>query len=224
MDLLIEKYEILENQIIQEGTEKPEKAYYVEGICIQSNVKNRNNRIYPKEIVKREVDRYINEEINKNRAVGELDHPEDGPGGRYKNVSHKFISLKESGDNWIGKAKVTTHTPMGAIVAGLMDEGIVMGISTRAMGSTKLCEGNVRVVQNDFRLVSAGDIVSDPSAPDAFLQNLIEQKEWVWENGMLMEKEKEIISEVRNTKLSKYNRESRNQAIESLFSSILQKI
>lgn len=167
------------------------KRHYIQGVFIQSNIKNRNNRIYPKEIVQREVARYDREMIQKNRAVGELNHPSGSPEINYERVCIKINELREDGDNWIGKALVTTGTPMGKIVAGLMDDGVQMGVSTRATGSVKICEGSVRVVQPNFHLITAADVVSDPSAPDAFVQNLMEGKEWVWENGLLVEKDLE---------------------------------
>lgn len=201
MKILIENVEESSSIVVEEGKKK---KYFIEGIFIQSNVKNKNGRVYPKELVKKEVDRYIKEVINTNRAVGELNHPKEDPGINYERASHKFEWLKESGDNWTGRAVITTGTPMGKIVAGLMDEGVQMGVSTRALGTTKLCEGGVRVVQNDFFLITAGDIVSDPSAPDAFVTNLMEGKEWVWENGELKEKcLEEAVDEINKAAKSK---------------------
>lgn len=201
MKILIEKVDDSKSVVIQE---EKEKKYYIEGIFIQSNVKNKNGRVYPKDVVRNEVNRYIKEMIDTHRAVGELNHPKEDPTLNYERASHKFISLTESGDNWIGKAVITKGTPMGKIVAGLMDEGVQMGVSTRALGSTKLCEGGVRVVQKDFHLITAGDIVSDPSAPDAFVQNLMEGKEWVWENGILVEKQLEdAVKEIDKAAKSK---------------------
>lgn len=191
MEALFETYDCT-NQIL---TEQSEKKYILEGICIQQNIKNRNGRIYPGPIMEKEVARYIKEEIEKDRAVGELDHPVGDPRGSYRNVSHKFTHLTQQGDNYIARAVVTKNTPMGKTVAGLMEEGIIMGMSSRAVGSTKQSNG-VKVVQENFRLLSAGDVVSDPSAPDAYLTNLMENKEWVWEDGLLVEKEKEIKKEI----------------------------
>lgn len=220
MEILIEQIEDVKNEIINES-ENGSKNYYIEGIFIQSNIKNRNNRVYPKDIAKREIDKYITEQIKSGKAVGELNHPVNDPRINYERVSHKFEFLKESGDNWIGRAKITKNTPMGGIVAGLMEEGVIMGVSTRALGSTKLCEDGVRVVQNDFKLISAGDIVSDPSAPDAFVQNLMENKEWIWENGQLIEKEKEIKETINNlSKTKKLNEEN----LHKLFSYIIKNI
>lgn len=216
MEVLVERIEDVNNEILVEESTK-EKRYIIEGICIQTNIKNRNGRIYPKAVVAREVDRYIREEVNSNKAVGELNHPTSDPRINYERVSHKFEKLTESGDNWIGRAVVTKNTPMGRIVAGLMDEGVTMGISSRALGKTVLSEG-VRVVQNNFRLITPGDIVSDPSAPDAYLTNLMEGKEWVWENGLLVERESEVKGMVN--KLSKHGRLD-EQAMKRLFSHLI---
>lgn len=199
MHVLVERNDDIRNEILVEDVNgKKQKKYILEGICIQAEVKNRNGRVYPKKLIKPEIDRFINEDIKLGRAVGHLNHPADDPRNDYKEVSHKFESLWEDGNNWYGRAVVTTGTPNGRIVAGLMDEGVNMGISTRALGKTKLFEEKgqqVRVVQS-FRLISPGDIVSDPSAPDAYLTNLMENKEWVWENGLLVEKEQEIKTEI----------------------------
>lgn len=176
---------------ITEATDGKERQYFIEGISIQSNIKNRNGRVYPEQIVDREVARYIKEKVEKHQAVGELHHPKDDPSINYYKVSHKYVSLIKEGTNWIGKAKIANKTPTGSIVAGLMECGVNMGTSTRATGSTRLSEG-VSVVQGDFRLITAGDIVPDPSAPDAYLTNLMEGKEWVFANGVLIERESEM--------------------------------
>ena len=207
MEVLQERIDDVSNQILTEEVEGVKrKRYIIEGICIQSEVKNRNGRVYPKALIAPEIARYIKEDVALGRAVGHLNHPANDPRNDYKEVSHKFESLVESGNDWIGRAVVTTGTPNGKIVAGLMDEGVNMGISTRALGKTKLFESkgqSTRVVQT-FKLISPGDIVSDPSAPDAYLTNLMEGKEWVWENGFLVEREQEIRKEV-NT-LAKYGK------------------
>jgi hypothetical protein len=195
MEVLVERIDDVRNEILMEEVEGvKKKRYIIEGICIQTEVLNRNGRIYPKGLCNPEIERYIREDVALGRAVGHLNHPATDPRNDYKEVSHKFESLKQSGNDWIGRAVVTTRTPNGQIVAGLMDEGVNMGISTRALGKTKLFESkgkSAKVVQT-FKLISPGDIVSDPSAPDAYLTNLMEGKEWVWENGLLVEKEKEI--------------------------------
>lgn len=195
MQILVERIDDVHNEILVEevdGVKK--KKYIIEGISIQAEVKNRNGRIYPKNLIKPEIDRFIREDIALGRAVGHLNHPATDPRNDYKEVSHKYESLREDGNNWIGRAVVTTGTPNGRIVAGLMDEGVNMGTSTRALGKTKLFESKgvqTKVVQS-FKLISPGDIVSDPSAPDAYLTNLMEGKEWVWENGLLVEREAEV--------------------------------
>ena len=162
---------------------------YIEGVFLQSNLTNRNNRTYPKEIMRKEVDRYRTEQIDKKRAMGELGHP-DGPTLNLDRVSHMITSLKESGDNWIGKAKIL-DTPMGNIVKNLMDEGAQLGVSSRGLGSIKEKNG-INEVQDDFILSTAADIVADPSAPDAFVRGIMENKEWMMVNGIWTEKEMDI--------------------------------
>lgn len=177
---------IIEEAADASGLKK--KNYYVEGITLQSELMNRNGRWYPKSILEREVARYTKQYINENRAVGELGHP-DTPTVNYDRSSHKFLSLKEDGNNFIARAKVM-DTPMGKIVKTLMDEEVKIGISSRGMGSLKMVdmkEGTMQMVQDDYYLATAGDIVADPSAPDAFLRGIMESKEWVWENGIIKE-------------------------------------
>lgn len=218
--LLIESHINDTKSYIVEAKDTGQKKYFIEGITVQSDVKNRNNRIYPYQVVKREMDRYIREMVNTNRAVGELNHPTNRREIDYERASHKYVSLVEDGKNWIGKAQVTVGTPMGNVVAGLMDCGVRMGTSTRGTGTTKLHEG-VHVVQNDFSLITAGDIVSDPSAPDAYLTNLMENKEWVYANGVLYEKEYEIKKTVNNlAKTKKLNDENMTK----LFNLIMEQI
>ncbi|WEM34274.1 prohead core protein [Xanthomonas phage X1] len=201
MQVLVERIDDVRNEIlVEEVGGIKHKKYIIEGISIQAEVKNRNGRVYPKELIKPEIDRFIREDIALGRAVGHLNHPANDPRNDYKEVSHKYESLTEDGNNWIGRAVVTTGTPNGRIVAGLMDEGVNMGTSTRALGKTKMFEqrGQKTAVVQSFRLISPGDIVSDPSAPDAYLTNLMEGKEWVWENGLLMEREVEIKKEINH--------------------------
>lgn len=190
-DVLIEEREV-------DG--QKEKLYFLEGICIQTNLKNRNGRIYPKPLVDRELGRYINEKLSRSQAVGELNHPESDNPARLavidpERVSHRYLWIKEDGDNYVARAQVAHKTPMGSVVAGLMECGVVMGTSSRARGSIKLHEG-AKIVQNDFRLITPGDIVWEPSAPDAYLTNLMEGKEWTMANGVLVEMEREIKSNV----------------------------
>jgi len=201
MEILCERLEDVHNEILVEEVEgKKVKNYFLEGICIQSEVPNRNLRVYPKAVVKPVIDKYITEMLDRHMAVGHLNHPnpDQDPRNNPKEISHKFEKLTEVGDNWVGRARVTTGTPNGSIVAGLMESGIGMGISTRGVGKTKEFTNKgqkLKVVQN-FHLISPGDIVMDPSAPDAYLTALMENKEWVWENGLLVEHEKEIKTEV----------------------------
>ncbi len=183
---------------ITEG--KSDKSLFIEGVFLQSNLKNRNGRIYPKEIMEKEVSRYINESVDRKRAFGELGHPE-GPTINLDRVSHMIVSLKESGDNYIGKAKIM-DTPQGNIVKNLIKEGAKLGVSSRGMGSIKEQNG-VSVVQEDFYLATAADIVADPSAPDAFVNGIMEGKEWVWDNGILHESE--IATMETNIKNAKMN-------------------
>ena len=162
------------------------KSLYIEGVFLQGNIKNRNGRMYPMETLRREVSRYSENHIQSGRALGELGHP-DGPTVNLDRVSHKIVSLRESGSNFIGKAKILS-TPMGKIAESLINEGVKLGVSSRGMGSTTLTREGINVVGEDFMLATAADIVADPSAPDAFVQGIMEGKEWVWDGGVLREK------------------------------------
>ena len=162
------------------------KNYFIEGIFLQAELKNRNNRMYPQKTLAREVAKYDENYIQKGRALGELGHP-DGPSINLDRVSHKILSLKEDGNNFIGKAKLL-DTPMGKVAKSLLDEGVKLGVSSRGMGSIRK-EENCNVVMDDFMLATAADIVADPSAPDAFVDGIMEGKEWVWQNGILKERE-----------------------------------
>lgn len=166
-------------QIIVEANEEGSKKYFVEGIIMQGDIKNRNGRIYPSSVLGREVNRYVEEKINGNRAYGELNHP-SGPTINLDRVSHMFTELKEDGSNIIGKAKVM-DTPMGKIVKNLIDEGANLGISSRGMGSLKKNKNGIMEVQADFHLATAGDIVADPSAPHAFVRGVMEGVDWVYD-------------------------------------------
>ncbi len=160
------------------------KNYFIEGVFLQAELKNRNNRMYPLKTLSKEVAKYDENYIQKGRALGELGHP-DGPSINLDRVSHKILSLKEDGNNFIGKAKLL-DTPMGGIAKNLLDEGVKLGVSSRGMGSIRK-EENCNVVMDDFMLATAADIVADPSAPDAFVNGIMEGKEWVWDNGVLKE-------------------------------------
>jgi hypothetical protein len=153
------------------------KEYFLEGVFLQSNLKNRNGRVYPKEIMAKEIKRYNEEYIKKNRAFGELGHP-DSPSINLDRSAIMIKSLKEDGDNWIGKAKVM-DTPYGKIVKNLIDEGAQLGVSSRGLGSLKMVNGT-NLVQDDFMLATAADVVADPSAPDAFVNGIMENAEWIY--------------------------------------------
>ncbi len=191
---------IQEINVIKEAKEDGGKNYYIEGPFLQTEIKNRNGRVYPKAIMEKEVNRYIKEYVNTNRALGELGHPE-GPSINLDRVSHRIVSLKEDGNNYIGRAKIMTETPMGRIVKNLIDEGVQLGVSSRGMGSLKLNKEGINEVQDDFYLATAGDIVSDPSAPDAFVRGIMEGKEWMMVEGRFVERHHdEVRQAVMNTK------------------------
>jgi|TARA_B100000214_G_scaffold88389_1_gene60822 hypothetical protein len=162
------------------------KNHYIQGVFLQGEIKNRNGRVYPIDILEREVSRYTTENISKNRALGELGHPE-GPTVNLDRASHKIESLVREGNNYIGKAKLL-DTPMGQIAKSLLDEGVSLGVSSRGVGSLREM-GGANYVRDDYQLATAADIVADPSAPDAFVEGIMEGKEWVWDNGLLKEQE-----------------------------------
>ena len=162
------------------------KNYKIKGIFLQSDIKNRNGRVYPKEIMIKEVNRYNKEFVEKKRAFGELGHP-DGPTVNLERVSHMITNLQQDGSNYVGEAKIM-NTPYGKIVKGLIDEGAQLGVSSRGMGSLEQRNG-ANYVKSDFMLATAADIVADPSAPDAFVQGIMESKEWIWDNGRLGERD-----------------------------------
>ena len=161
------------------------KKLYIEGVFLQGNIKNRNGRMYPVETLEREVGRYNDSFIQKGRALGELGHPE-GPTVNLDRVSHKITSLTREGNNFRGKAQLL-NTPMGKIASSLLDEGVMLGVSSRGVGSLRTTNEGYKVVGEDFMLATAADIVADPSAPDAFVSGIMEGKEWVWEGGILRE-------------------------------------
>ena len=173
-----------EVEYITEEKEGGGKNYKIRGIFMQADIKNRNGRVYPMEVLDEEVRKYNKNFIEQNRAFGELGHP-DGPTVNLERVSHMITSLKPDGKNFIGEAKIM-DTPMGKIVKNLMDEGAKLGVSSRGMGSLKQ-KGGANVVSDDFYLATAADIVADPSAPNAFVEGIMEGKEWVWNNGALVE-------------------------------------
>jgi hypothetical protein len=173
------------------------KSLFIEGVFLQGNIRNRNGRMYPMETLRREVARYNENHVLQGRALGELGHP-DGPTVNLDRVSHKIVSLRESGSNFIGKAKILS-TPMGKIAESLISEGVKLGVSSRGIGSLKLTREGINVVGDDFMLATAADIVADPSAPDAFVEGIMEGKEWVWDGGILREKYAEKTYKTINT-------------------------
>ena len=209
--------EIEQAEYIVEEAANGKKNYSIKGIFMQSDVKNRNGRIYPKEILQKEVARYNREFINKSRAFGELGHP-DGPTVNLERVSHMIKALYPEGNNFIGEARVL-DTPYGKIVKSLIDEGARLGVSSRGMG-TLTSIGGANVVKDDFYLATAADIVADPSAPDAFVEGIMEGKEWVWDNGILKEQE---INELK-LQADKLAREQRAEINARVFESFLKKL
>jgi hypothetical protein len=183
MKLIREEIESVEF-IVEERNGK--KSLYIEGVFLQGDIKNRNGRMYPMETLRREVARYNENHVMAGRALGELGHP-DGPTVNLDRVSHKITSLRESGSNFIGKAKIL-NTPMGKIAESLISEGVKLGVSSRGVGSLRVSREGINVVGEDFMLATAADIVADPSAPDAFVSGIMEGKEWVWDGGILREK------------------------------------
>jgi hypothetical protein len=211
--------EVVEDiQIITEAKENGEKSYMIEGIFMQGNKKNRNGRVYPMQVLQREVKRYTEEYIDKNRAYGELGHPQ-GPTINLDRVSHMIKELYQDGDNFRGKAKIM-DTPMGKIVKNLMDEGATLGVSTRGMGSLR-SKGGANEVQDDFMLATAGDIVADPSAPDAFVEGIMEGKEWVWDNGLIKEVE---IADYANQINESARKRQTEEAMLNVFADFVRKL
>ena len=171
------------NFLVEEKNGK--SNYFIEGVFMQSDLKNRNGRVYPSDVMQKEVKRYTKENIDRKRAFGELGHP-DGPTINLERVSHMITELNMDGSNVMGKAKIM-DTPYGKIVKNLMDEGATLGVSSRGMGSLKPGAKGAQEVQGDFYLATAADIVADPSAPDAFVSGIMENKEWIWDNGIIKE-------------------------------------
>ena len=189
MKLITEEIESVEFLV---ETRNGKKSMYIEGVFLQGNIKNRNGRMYPMETLRREVGRYNENHVTSGRALGELGHPE-GPTVNLDRVSHKITSLKESGTNFIGRAKILESTPMGKIASSLLSEGVKLCVSSRGIGSLKPTKEGFNVVGEDFMLATAADIVADPSAPDAFVEGIMEGKEWIWEGSILREKKAEEI-------------------------------
>ena len=182
MKLIREEIESVDIIVEEKGGKK---SMYIDGVFLQGDIKNRNGRMYPMDTLRKEVFRYNENHVIVGRALGELGHPE-GPTVNLDRVSHKITSLRESGTNFIGKAKILS-TPMGKIAESLISEGVKLGVSSRGIGSLNQTREGVSVVSDDFMLATAADIVADPSAPDAFVEGIMEGKEWVWDSGILRE-------------------------------------
>jgi len=206
-----------EVQYITEAKEDGGKNYKIKGIFLQADIKNRNGRVYPMEVLEKEVARYNKKFINEKRAYGELGHP-DGPTVNLERVSHMVTELYPDGKNFIGEAKIM-ETPMGKIVKNIMNEGGKLGVSSRGMGSLNQKNG-ANYVRDDFYLATAADIVADPSAPNAFVEGIMEGKEWVWNNGALIESE--LVELKRKFDVKKRQRDAKVEALE--FAKFLKKL
>jgi hypothetical protein len=209
--------ELTDVEFITEEKEDGKKSYKIRGIFMQSDIKNRNGRVYPQEVLTKEVAKYNKNFISQNRAFGELGHP-DGPTVNLERVSHMITDLHPDGKNFVGEAKIM-DTPMGKIVKNLMDEGAKLGVSSRGMGTLDQRNG-ANYVKDDFYLATAGDIVADPSAPNAFVEGIMEGKEWVWDNGALLESELAEIKQKFDVK--KRQRTAKLEALE--FAKFLKKL
>jgi len=205
-------------EFLTEAKKDGGKNYFIEGIFMQANKKNRNGRIYPTEVLQKEAKRYTTEFIAKKRAFGELGHP-DGPTVNLERVSHMITELVEVDMNFMGRAKIM-DTPYGKIVKNLIDEGAQLGVSSRGMGSLKAGRNGISEVQGDFYLATAADIVADPSAPDAFVAGIMEGKEWVWDNGLLKETQ---IQEYKD-KIEKSSRKDRENVLVEAFKDFIVKL
>ena len=216
MKLIAEVVE--EINFLTEADENGKKNYFIEGIFMQGDIKNRNGRMYPQQVLAKEVKRYNDSYITKNRAFGELGHPQ-GPTINLDRASHMIKELYQDGSNFVGKAKIM-DTPMGNIVKNLMDEGASLGVSSRGMGSLKMGKDGTQEVQKDFYLATAADIVADPSAPDAYVNGIMEGKEWVWDNGILQEK---VVADHQET-IEKASKKNLEEAKLKVFQDFLKKV
>lgn len=215
MKLICEVTEELETLV---EANKNGKDYFIKGVFLQAEQKNRNGRIYPMETMQKEVGRYNKQFVTTNRAFGELGHP-DGPTINLERVSHLIKEITQDGNNFMGKAKVM-DTPYGKIVKNLIDEGAKLGVSSRGMGSLK-SQGGSQIVQGDFHLATAADIVADPSAPMAFVEGIMEGKEWVWDNGILKEAEiQKIADSIEENAGTKYSEEAKINAFNTFLSKL----
>lgn len=212
-----ETQELVVESVLDEQSGK--KNYYIEGVFLQAETPNRNNRIYPIGILEREVDRYRNSHILTNRALGELGHPK-GPMINLERVSHKIVSLNRDNTNFVGKAKII-ETPYGKIAKNFIDEGVKLGVSSRGLGSlSKSRKPGLMEVGDDFHLATPADIVADPSAPEAFVEGIMEGKEWIWDNGILKERE---ISEIKR-KIVRAPKRNLEEVCLNAFSEFLQRL
>ena len=215
MKLICEVNEDLETLVEEKGSGKD---YFIKGVFLQAEQQNRNGRVYPMQTMLKEVNRYNDQYVKTNRAFGELGHP-DGPTINLERVSHLIKEINQDGNNFIGKAKVM-DTPYGKIVKNLIDEGAKLGVSSRGMGSLK-SNGGSQIVQKDFHLSTAADIVADNSAPQAFVEGIMEGKEWVWDNGILKETEvAEIAGEIESAAGTKYSSEQMVRAFQKFLSKL----
>ena len=201
MKLISEFQDYAVSPVIVEENENGKKDYFIEGVFMQSEIKNRNGRVYPKDVMKKEVARYVKEFVEQDRAFGELGHP-DGPTINLDKVSHMITKLEEDGNNYVGRAKILT-TPNGQIVRNLIDDGAKLGVSSRGLGSLEQRNG-AQVVKGDFQLATAADIVADPSAPEAFVEGIMEGVEWYYESGILKAREYDAMRDtLKTSKLAK---------------------
>ena len=215
MKLICELTETVDYELIEEDG-KPKK-YFIEGIFMQSEKKNKNGRIYPLYVLEKEVGRYVKEYVEPKRAFGELGHP-DGPTVNLERASHMITDLKKEGKNFVGRAKIL-DTPNGKIVKSLIDEGARLGVSSRGMGTLKP-DKKAQIVQNDFYLATAADIVADPSAPNAFVEGIVEGREWIWDNGLLKEQDIERARDNIRSASSRELEEVKLKEFENLLSKL----
>lgn len=205
-------------KFIVEAKEGKKKDYFIEGVFLQSELTNRNGRMYPESVMDAEVARYIKESVKQNRAYGELGHP-DSPSINLDRVSHMIVDLRKEGTNYVGKAKIM-ETPMGNIARGLLDGGANLGVSSRALGSLKMNKEGVQIVQDDFMLSTAADIVADPSAPDAFVRGIMESCEWVFVDGKYVQRQIEEAKDFIRKSSSKNLQEAKLRAFQDFLSKI----
>jgi len=217
MKLISEHVDSIEYLI--EKTDDGAKSYRIKGVFMQAEMKNRNGRMYPMSVLEKEVGRYNKEYVSQNRAFGELGHP-DGPTVNLERVSHMITDLHPEGKNFIGEAKVM-DTPYGKIVKNLIDEGAKLGVSSRGMGSLEP-RRDMQVVKDDFYLATAADIVADPSAPNAFVEGIMEGKEWIWDNGIIKEMDIELYKRQLKVKYAKKSAQIENRV--SVFEDFMSKI